>query len=343
MKLTLGGYTQAYNLKSQHYPWRESIQSLLELCDEVVVVDGGSTDGTYEELLAIQNPKLKVHQIVRDWNCEEAGLYDGMQKAEARKLCSSNWLIQLDSDEVIHESDYESIRNIVQSFDHISQIDIISFPFVEFWGGSDKVRCDFVPMKPRLSRNVEHITHGIPLHSRAYTPEGRLYSLGDDGCSYIDKTNFNAIPNYVTFSSDLYSALCHVQSEITNGNKQLLKNNLASFEEIFNSIVDTYPTIYHYSWFNLEKKINAYRNFWSKHWCKLYNFPTFDVAEYNMFFDKPWSDVSEGDIKDLAQKMKDTMAGWIFHKRIDFSRPTYPIKVSKPHPYIMQDWISQNE
>ena len=37
---------------------------MLGFCDEVVVVDGGSTDGTWEELhdWALSEPRLKVHK-----------------------------------------------------------------------------------------------------------------------------------------------------------------------------------------------------------------------------------------------------------------------------------------
>ena len=50
--VVLSGYTTTHNVVKSDYPWRESISSLLGFCDEVVVLDGGSTDGTYETLLA---------------------------------------------------------------------------------------------------------------------------------------------------------------------------------------------------------------------------------------------------------------------------------------------------
>jgi hypothetical protein len=48
--ITISGYTTSKNVISSDYPWKESIESLLNFCDEVVVVDGGSDDGSYEEL-----------------------------------------------------------------------------------------------------------------------------------------------------------------------------------------------------------------------------------------------------------------------------------------------------
>ena len=62
-----------------------------------------------------------------------------------------------------------------------------------------------------------------------------------------------------------------------------------SYQEWFNRAVEMLPSIYHYSWFDLERKIRTYRDYWSQHWQSLYNIPQEDTAENNMFFDKPWS------------------------------------------------------
>jgi glycosyltransferase involved in cell wall biosynthesis len=48
----------------QGYPFVEAIASALPICDEFLVSDGYSTDGTYEVLQKISkvNPKVKVHR-----------------------------------------------------------------------------------------------------------------------------------------------------------------------------------------------------------------------------------------------------------------------------------------
>src|SRR3990167_10420237 len=82
----ISGYTTTFNAVNMGYPFTESIKSLCGFCDEVVVVDGCSTDGTYEELEALmkQYPQIQVYQ--NEWDTTEP-LVDSIQKAFARALC----------------------------------------------------------------------------------------------------------------------------------------------------------------------------------------------------------------------------------------------------------------
>ena len=118
---------------------------------------------------------------------------------------------------------------------------------------------------------------------------------------------------------------------LQEGRQDLLK----SYQTWFNKAIEELPSVHHYSWFNLERKIKTYRDYWTKHWLSLYDIKQEDTAENNMFFNKPWSKVSEQEIKNMSIRLKNEMGGWIFHRKIDFSQPTPFLKISKKQPKIM--------
>lgn len=334
-KPELSGYTQTYNVMKSDYPWRQSISSLLGFCDEVIVLDGGSNDGTYEALQewAAEEPRLVVNQLKRDWNNKRHALYDFYQKAAARTLCTKEWCWQSDIDEIVHESDYEKVKVFLRQMP--KAVKLISLPVVEYWGGSDKVRVDINPWKWRLSRNYTHITHDIPANQRAYDEDGQLYSLGSDGCDYVNPDNYEPIPDTNFYTPELHE----VRMQAVTGDVSALE----TYENYMNAVVQQLPSVHHYSWFDIKRKIYNHRDIWSKFHLSLYNRPIEDTPENNMFFDKCWTDVTEEEIESMALRLKNEMGGWIFHQRVNFEKPTPWMKIEKGHPEIMKEWVEQRE
>ena len=327
---TVSGYTTTKNCIEQKYPFEQSIKSMLGFANEVVVVDGGSTDGTWEKLekWAQEEDRLKVFKVERDWNSPRHAVFDGLQKAEARKRCTSDFLWQMDSDEVVHESQYENIQKLCKNFPE--NVDLVSLPVVEYWGGPDKIRIDVNPWKWRLSRNIETITHGIPKQLRKTDENGELYSApGSDGCDYIHSETYELIPHASFYTENIHNARLAALS----GNKEVLNQ----YQGWFNSLIEQLPGVHHYSWYNMERKIKTYKNYWSRHWQSLYNIDQEDTPENNMFFDKSWKDVTNKEIKALSKKLTSEMGGWVFHQKVDFNKPTPSIKISQAQPKVMLD------
>jgi len=317
--IKISGYCTTYNCISQEYPFEECIRSMMQFCDEVCIVDGGSTDGTIDKLRQIQNDfadpekgydPIVISIIERDWNSKQSALFDGMQKAEARDMCTGDYCWQMDVDEVVSEDDAKKILPLCEYMKN-NGIDGISLPVIEPWGPvkNGKIRVDVNPEKWRLSRNDQchTVTHGIPLELRATDDEGNIYCVGgSDGCDMVFRETGLRVP----FATAVPNDARHAQAKALQGDK----NALATYERWFNEYINALPGVFHYSWVDIERKIRLYKHFWSRHWNVLNNKDYVDDAEHNMFFDAPWSQVTDEMIKQRALELEQ-IGGWVFHRK----------------------------
>lgn len=333
---SLSGYTTTFNCIKADYPFVESIMSMLGFCDQVVVVDAGSTDGTWEKLteLASAEPRLVIHMQRRDRSKRRWAIdFDGRLKALARSLCTSAFCWQQDSDEVVHERDYDNVKRLVKFFPR--GVDLVCLPVVEYWGSAGKVRADIHNWKWRLSRNRPGITHGVPAELRRYDDDGELYAAqGTDSCDYIWLGDYNRVQSVNFYTREV--------DELRRNAIVYQGHDLMQYERWYNDVVGKLPTVHHYSWFNIERKAHTYRTYWSAFWASMYGAKQDDVPEMNMWFDKSWSDVTDDEIHTVAHRLEDEKGGWVFHRRIDWSMPIPHITCNVSHPYVMWTWIDRN-
>jgi hypothetical protein len=314
------------------YPFKESIQSLLDFCDEVVVMDSSDgTDKTREVLAEMEKAnkgKLFVYHAEMDWKVPNHGVYDGVLKQAAREKCTGEYLWQQDCDEIIHGSDRKILEDLIKQTGGLNEIPLLCLPVVEFWGGPDKVRMDINPWKWRVSRNHPEITHGIPITHRKIV-NGLVYAKpGTDTCDYIIKSQGVPVPN-----------LNFVNSEIESMRQAAFKDPvaLANYEKWFNQIAFGLPTVYHYSWYSIKSKIHKYKDFFGSFWKAMYN----DDKQSNVFFDVPWEQVTDEMIEAKAKELKEGTGGWIFHKPWDGTKiPS--IKIYRKEPEIIKDWCNRH-
>ena len=330
---SISGYTTTFNCVKQGYPFEQCIKSMLAFCEEVCVVDGGSTDGTLDVLnkLAAEDSRVKVKQVPRNWSHPRFAVFDGMQKAEARAMCTKEFCWQMDSDEVVHELDAPRVGDLARAMPKDALI--VALPVIEYWGGPDKVRIDVTPWKWRLSRNDPNITHGVPGDMRVQdtepVSEGPSYHAqeGTDGCDMIFSDTLARVPfiNFYTQEVD------NVRKFANLGHSQALQQ----YNQWINAVVTGLPGVFHYSWYDLGRKIRLYRDYWTKHWNSLYGKDLADTAENNMMFDVPWSQVTDEMIDQLADELKQ-MGGWVWHRKWDHKTMTPAIVCNRPEPRIMK-------
>lgn len=232
----------------------------------------------------------------------------------------------MDSDEVVHEDDGKRIQDVCRSLP--KEADVLALPVIEYWGGPEKVRLDIQPWKWRLSRNKPNITHGIPAELRRTDGDGQLYAAeGTDGCDMIDKETFERLPHISFYTPDVENA----RRVAMLGNPQAK----AEYEAWFNHVVNGLPCVFHYSWYDLPRKIKLYRDYWQNHWNALWDKDASDSAANNMMFGIPWKDVTDEMIEQRAAQMKEKLGGWIWHRPWDGKTTTDHIMCSRSQPKFM--------
>jgi glycosyltransferase involved in cell wall biosynthesis len=325
--VTLSGYLTVYDAVKQKYPFIQCIRSMLNFCDEVCIVDGGSTDGTVEKIMQTfsGDDRVTVKIVKRDWKHPRFAVFDGAQKAEARKMCSGKFCWQMDADEFVEASDVDKIRGLVQNFPE--QADIVCLPVIEPWGHAMKFRLDVTPWKWRLSRNLPHITHGIPMNLRKYDANGNLCAMqGTDGCDLIDASSGVQLQNIGFYTNDAHNA----RVAALNGNQDAS----IAYSQWFTNVCNALPVTWHFSWIDIARKIRLYRDTWQRHWSSLYDMNVDDLPENNNFFaNTAWKDVTEEMIDELAIKLETETTGWIFHEPWSGIR-RHELKIDRKVPEI---------
>ena len=318
------------------YPYLESIESMLQFADEVVVLD--SSDGVDDTLIKLNNlartdKRVRVvHSDQFDWKAPNHGIFDGQTKALARSLCNNDFLWQFDTDEIVHELDAPKIRPLIEKLQYLQKCPIMALPVVEYWGSTGKVRADINPWKARLSRNLPDITHGIPSHLRR-TFNGLDYaSPGTDTCDYISKSTGKVLPVMGFMSQDIEAVRL-----------MSLRNHklLPSYEKWFNETVDQIPGVFHYSWFSVERKIKQYKVFWTSFWKAMYGPDSSQNKDpnWNPFFEVPWDQVTDQMIKDKAVELETKTGGHIFHSRWTGTQTPH-VTIHRTHPRMIKEWVA---
>ena len=118
---------------------------------------------------------------------------------------------------------------------------------------------------------------------------------------------------------------------------------LNDYNKWFNTVIENLPGVFHYSWYDLERKMRLYRDYWTRHWESLSGKTYEDTAQSNMMFDVPWSQVTDDMIKTRAAEFKSKLGGWIWHRKWDGTTTTPHLTINRSQPKIMLNRMKRNE
>ncbi|MEM4913476.1 MAG: hypothetical protein QW579_04680 [Desulfurococcaceae archaeon] len=138
------------NVLRQGYPFVEAIAQALPVCDELLVSDGYSEDGTWDILVKISklNPKVKLY---RDKWPGKSFAHDLRYATNVlRWRCKGDYIFYIQANEVIHEDSWEYLRELPSKW---SDMLTFTLPYIMFLG-TFKL---YERYRLRMARNVDYI------------------------------------------------------------------------------------------------------------------------------------------------------------------------------------------
>ncbi len=115
------------NVLKTGYPFVESIAASLPLCDEFLISDGYSTDGTYEVLEKISKLNKKIALLRQEWpNTKKYTVIAEVTNA-LRLKCKYDYIFSIQANEIIHE---DSIGYLKALPEMRPQVHTFTLPFI---------------------------------------------------------------------------------------------------------------------------------------------------------------------------------------------------------------------
>lgn len=134
--MKVSGFTFVRNADKLYIPVKESILSILPLCDEFVIALGNNdADDRTEELIAsINSNKIKIVRTTWDSTKYPKNTEYARQTDIAMQHCTGDWLFYLQSDEAVHEQDHAEIKQAMLTYMANERVEGLLFNYKHFWG-----------------------------------------------------------------------------------------------------------------------------------------------------------------------------------------------------------------
>ena len=167
--------------KNEENRIRATLNPAIELANEVIVIDSGSTDKTQKIC-----EELGVQFIVKEWKGY------GLQKRFGEKQCKNKWLLNLDADEVMSPKLVSELRQLFENGEPSKSA--WKIPRINIYPGETKIhKLTYIETPVRLYTLESGRFSESPVHDRVLLNNGvkigqlknKIYhystiSLGDD-------------------------------------------------------------------------------------------------------------------------------------------------------------------
>jgi hypothetical protein len=155
------GFTIVRNAVKYGYPVVESIKSILPVCDKILVAVGNSDDCTLDLIKSINDEKITIIETVWDDTLREGGRVLAMETNKAMDAIPDDydWCFYIQADEVIHENNYQTIRDAMKQWLDVQEVEGLLFKYLHFWGtfGYTGINRQWYRHEIRVIRNDKQI------------------------------------------------------------------------------------------------------------------------------------------------------------------------------------------
>lgn len=162
MAQRLGGTLFVHNAEEFDYCYKETIESLCQFCDQVVVVDAGSTDTTPEGLKWLQSLYKNLEVIYLPYSDWEEQV--GFQKLAyfqniAIEGLNTDWNILVQADECLHEDSIKWVRKAIESDNEAffcTRLNLWESPYLYIDVEGDKNPCSRIVIRLAKSKYTSY-------------------------------------------------------------------------------------------------------------------------------------------------------------------------------------------
>lgn len=134
----VSGFSFIRNAEKLDYPVREAIRSVLPLVDEMVVAVGKSEDQTREWIHSL-GPKIVIVDSEWDDQMREGGRVLAQETNKALQAVNpkADWCVYVQADECYHQEDYAEIRQKMERYKDMAEVEGLLFNYYHFYGSYD--------------------------------------------------------------------------------------------------------------------------------------------------------------------------------------------------------------
>lgn len=198
--MQISGFTFSKNATKLYYPVKESIESILPVVDEFIIVlgDGDEDDRTEELISSIGSDKIKIIHTKWDLKKYPNGTEYAHQTDIAREACTGDWCFYLQTDEAVHEKYLPLIKESCQKYLDDARVEGFLFHYKHFWGDYNH----FVLSHPWYAKEIRIIRNNPDIHSWRDAQSFRV--IPDfDGLDYHKKENTRKL-NVIELDAYIY-------------------------------------------------------------------------------------------------------------------------------------------